>query len=259
MKKYVYTLLALIYSLNSIAQDIKIENKFVLLGMIKDHGMTKTGDCKYYIDSYSHEDSVQYNSFVQYAHQFFTENSVETDLEINTDDYGNKTISSKVLTQALEKLFIIKPVYFKGYSQLLRKQSTSECGKKRHKSFIRSTDFKKLKTWEEKLSFLKGSYIRNGRFYNDTIEFAYLKNYYFHSSQKSNPDIILNILDPYRDELRNIEFVENIHPLQTVQKIRLFSYLIDYDRLIERAVEPLPNTMGPYRPNPIEYLGIPQK
>jgi len=256
--RHLFTILALVFSCNLFAQSLKIETKFVLLGMINDQGITKKGDCKYHIDSYLKEDSTQFKSFIHITKQFFHENSTAPDLEIKTDKYGNKTISSKFLAQELKELFIIKAGYYKFHNPIfLKKRLTQKCGDKRQKYFIRTSNYKRLKTWEEKLSFLKGAFLRNGSFYNDTVEFSYLKDYYyFHPSQKSNPEIILNILKPYKDELMNIEFIENIYPLQTIVTIRLFKYLVDYEKLKKRAVKPIPNTIVPYRPNPMEYLGI---
>lgn len=258
--KYIYIIIALIFSSSLAAQSLKIETKFVLLGMINDQGFTKNGDCKYHIDSYSNEEDIQFKRFIHYAELFFHENSTKSDLEINTDEYGNKTISSKFLTQELKELFTIKAGYYKFHNQIFRRRMTQKCGDKLQKYFIRTTDFKKLKTWEEKLSFLKGAFLRNGSFFNDTIEFSYLKNYYyFHPKQKSNPEIIIEILKHYENEFRHIEFIENTYPLQTILTIRMFNNLINYERLKNMAVKPNPNTMGPYRPNPLEYLGIEEK
>ena len=55
--KNLHIILALILSLNLTAQNLKIETDFILLGMINDHWMTKKGDCKYHIDTFSNEDS----------------------------------------------------------------------------------------------------------------------------------------------------------------------------------------------------------
>lgn len=255
-----HIIIALIFSCNLTAQNLKIETEFVLLGMINDHWMTKNGDCKYHIDTYTKKDSLQFQDFLHYSNIFFQENSLQSDLIIETDEYGNITISSKILTQELKDLFIIKANYYKFYNQLFRKRFTRKCGDKRQKDFIRTTNFKKLKTFEQKLSFVKGAFLRNGKFYNDTIEFLYIKNYYFKNNKlKSNPEIIVNILKPYKDEFRNIEFIENIYPLRTIVTLRLYYQLIDHERLKRRAIKPKPNTMGPHRPNPIEYLGIEEK
>lgn len=258
--KNLHIIIALILSFNLTAQNLKIETEFVLLGMINDHWMTKKGDCKYHIDTFSNEDSLQLQDFLHYSNLFFQENSLQPDLKIETDEYGYITISSQILTREIRDLLIIKPSYYKSHNRLFRKRVTRKCGDKRQKDFIRTTDFKKLKTFEEKLSFIKGAFMRNGSFYNDTIEFSYIKNYYFNNpNTKSNPEIIIDILKPYKDEFRNIEFIENIYPLQTIVTLRLYYQLIDHERLKRRAIKPKPNTMGPHRPNPIEYLEIEKK
>ena len=250
----------MIISINLTAQSVKIETEFVLLGMINDHWVTKKGDCKYHIDTYSNEDSLQFKDFLHYSNIFFQENSLQPDLIIETDEYENITISSKILTRELKDLFIIKPNSYKYYNQLFRKQYTRKCGDKRQKDFIRTTEFKELKTIEEKLSFMKGVFLRNGKFYNDTIELSNTKDYYFNNPNiKSNTEIIIDILKPYKDELRNIEYVENIYPLRTIETLRFYYQLIDHKKLKKKAIKPKPNTMGPYRPNPIEYLGIEEK
>lgn len=176
--KYTYIIFTLIFSYSLSAQSLKMETKFVLLGMINDHGFTKKGDCKYHIDSYSNEESIQFKSFIHFAELYFHQNSTKSDLVIKTDEYGNKTISSKFLTQQLKE-FIIKAGYYKFHNHIFRQNVTQKCVDKRRKYFIRTTDFKKLKAWEEKLSFLKGAFLRNGSLYNDTIEFSYLKNSHF--------------------------------------------------------------------------------
>ena len=255
-----HIIIALILSFNLTAQDKKIETEFVLLGMINDHWMTKKGGCKYYIDTFSNKDSLQFQDFLHYSNLFFQENSLQPDLIIETDEYGNNTISSQILTRELKDLFIIKANYYKFHNQFFRKRFTRKCGDKRQNDFIRTTDFKKLKTNEEKLSFIKGAFLRNGSFYNDTIEFSYTKDYYFNNHNiKSNPEIIIDILKPYKDEFRNIEFIENIYPLRTMVTLRLYYQLIDHERLKRRAIKPKPNTMGPHRPNPIDYLEIEKK
>jgi len=255
--KNLHIIFVLIFSFNLTAQNLKIETEFVLLGMINDHWMTKKGDCKYHIDTFSNEDSLQLKDFLHYANLFLQENSLQSDLIIETDEYGWITISSKILTQELRHLFIIKANHYKFYNQLFRKRYTRKCGDKRQKDFIRTTDFNKLKTFEEKLSFMKGTFLRNGSFYNDTIEFSFTKNYYFNNPNiKSNPEILIDILEPYKDEFRNIEFIENMYPLRTIVTLRLYYQLIDHERLKRRAIKPKPNTIGIHRPNPIEYLEI---
>ena len=66
--KNLQIILTLILSLNLTAQNLKIETDFILLGMINDHWMTKKGDCKYHIDTFSNEDSLQFKSFLHNSH-----------------------------------------------------------------------------------------------------------------------------------------------------------------------------------------------
>jgi len=256
MKK-LYFIFGLILCFNLTAQNLKVENKFVLLGMINDNWMTKRGDCKFHIDTYAVKDSSRLQNFLHYSNLFFEEKSLQSDLIIETDTHGYAKISSQILTRELKDLFVTKAAYIKKPNQLFRKRLTRQCGETRQNHFIRKTDYTKLKTMEEKLSFMKGSFLRNGRFYNDTIEFSYVKNlYYINPKLKSNPEIIIDILNPYKNEFRNIEITENIFPLRTIITIRLYYSLIDHEALKKRAIQPEPNSMRSYRPNPILYLGI---
>ena len=61
------------------------------------------------------------------------------------------------------------------------------------------------------------------------------------------------------NELINIELTENVYPLRTVIKLRLFLEIVDYDMLKQNAIQPKPNTMRRYRPNLFEYLEIEEK
>jgi len=251
---------ALIFSFNLTAQNVKIETKFVLLGMINDQWMTKKGECKYHIDTFSNKDTLQFRHFLRFANLYFQQNALEPDLIIETDRYGWIKVASKTLTKELKGLFINKPSYYKFfYRRLFPKRVTLKCGDKYQKQFIRATDYKKLKTLEKKLSFMKGAFLRNGRFYNDTIELSYSWVKFDNHKIKSNPEILFKILSLYIDELRTIELIERIHPLLGIVTLRLYNQIIDRQKLKNRAVEPKPNTMGPYRPNPLDYLEIKEK
>ena len=249
-------IIALILSVNLFAQNVEIENEFVLLGMTNNNFIAKKGACKYEVETFKKQDSVKLNIFIKYAIKYFNENSLKSDIELDTTQYGNVRFLSRNLSKKLHSLSIIKPYYLKYDFKLFPKRvKYKSCGKV-EKASIRTSDAEKMDSMEKQLSFMKGVFLRNGRFYNDTIEFIFEKNYFHNNNLESNSEIVFKILTQYSDELRNIELIENVYPLRTIITLRLYSKIIDCEKLRKRAVEPIPNAIGPYRPNPIDYLNI---
>ncbi len=249
-------IIALILSANLFAQNVKIENEFVLLGMTNNNFISKKGACKYDVEIFNKKDSVKLNIFIKYANKYFTENSLKSDIDLDTSQYGDIRVISKNLTKKIHSLSIIKPYYIKYNFRFFPKRVKHKSCGKFEKVSIRASDYKKMNSMEKQLSFMKGVFLRNGRFYNDTIEFAFEKKYFQNKKLKSNSEIVFKILTQYSDELRNIELVENVYPVRTIISLRLYSKIIDYKKLKSRSVEPIPNTIGPYRPNPMDYFDI---